>query len=111
MRMWYGVEPFELCDRHLLGEHVEMHMLAGTLLRGRSIRGYVERGLVVPGLIRRRHDDLAKEIVRRGMRHCSPLPKGFRVPRAGDGGRLPDAREHRAELHRRCAKCRERVHG
>lgn len=33
MRMWL-VPPSHMCRKHLLGEHVELHMLLGTLKKG-----------------------------------------------------------------------------
>lgn len=35
MRMWV-VNPKILCRKHLLGEHVELHMATGHLQRGRG---------------------------------------------------------------------------
>jgi len=72
MRMWM-VPPHLLCDRHLLGEHVELHMLEGSLLRGFSISGYVEQRITQPTALHSRHEALVQEMVRRGMRHRSPL--------------------------------------
>ena len=40
MRMWM-VDPKKMCRKHLLGEHVEIHMMVGTLLKGRSIDGFL----------------------------------------------------------------------
>jgi len=103
MRMW-GVNPVLLCDRHLLGEHVEMHMLVGALNKGISTRGYQDAGLVVLSRIRSRHNALAREMTRRGMKHRSPLPP-FTCRR---GGHLDEAANLR-ELKRRCPACRQRI--
>lgn len=103
MRMW-GVDPAVLCDQHLLGEHVEMHMLVGALNKGISVRGYTDAGLVVLSRIRSRHNKLAREMQRRGMRHRSPLPPF--PPRRG--GWL-DADANLRELKRRCPNCRQRI--
>ena len=80
MRMC-GVDPKKLCRKHLLGEHVEMHMFAGAINKGNSIDGYIARGLVNPELIQSRHDQLDEEIKKRGYDHkstllfdCSELP-------------------------------------
>lgn len=73
MRMW-GVNPRWLCDKHLLGEHGEMHKFLPTFhkrlkVSGRfspivqiQFKGYVER-----------HEALAKEMLCRSMNHRSPL--------------------------------------
>ena len=100
MRLW-NVDPVRMCDRHLLGEHAEMHMFVGCITRGMSIAGYVNTGLVDTSLIRKRHDALAREMLRRGMKHGSPLPE-YRIARQGK----VDVAENEKELMRRCERCR-----
>ena len=100
MRMWM-VDPSLMCRRHLLGEHVEIHMLVGTLLRNKSIAGFVENNLIEVHSIRARHSELVREMDRRGMTHRSPLPK-FRSRKLGK----VDPRTNLAELARRCKDCR-----
>jgi len=101
MRMW-GVEPNKLCRKHLLGEHVEMHMFAGTISKGISITGYILKELVNPALIQSRHDQLAEEINKRGYNHKSPLPF--------DCSTLPylpvDVNRSEQELKKRCQECK-----
>ena len=88
MRMWM-VNPRILCRKHLLGEHLEIHMLCSSLLNERSITGFLTKKLVEPTAIVRRHKELVEEMIRRGYRHASPLsPPGdlrkfakFRVDR------------------------------
>jgi len=72
MRMWM-VPPRILCRQHLLGEHVECHMFIGHLKSGRRITGYIEKNLVEVTAIVKRHNTLMIEMLRRGMRHHSPL--------------------------------------
>jgi hypothetical protein len=89
-----------MCRRHLLGEHVETHMMAGCLLAGRSLEGYYARGLIDTDLIAPRHTALAAEMAARGYRHESPLPD-FPNPRRG--------RVAPASPEERCGRCRERA--
>ena len=77
MRMWM-IDPKKMCDQHLLGEHVELHMLVGSIKKGISLNGYVRNGLIEPKSIIKRHEQLAKEMKRRGMNHRSPL-KSFNL--------------------------------
>ena len=108
MRMWM-VNPAIMCNKHLLGEHVECHMMVGHLQRKRRIVNYIRRNLVEPKSLRERHDQLALEMGKRRMSHKSPLPEY-------DLSYLP--KEHRLyrvnteesldELSRRCSECRER---
>jgi len=101
MRMWPVAPPF-LCDRHLLGEHLELHMIVGSILKGNKLDGYYEHGLIDTNLIPERHEALVQEMTARGMLHKSPLPefvnpqKGFIDPHAG------------VVLVQRCEKCRKK---
>lgn len=100
MRMW-NVDPKLLCRKHLLGEHVEMHMFIGTLEIGNRMDGYVNGGLVEIHNIRKRHDELAAEMTRRGMKHQSPITSKVELYEAGK----VDAATNLVELARRCSEC------
>jgi len=101
MRMWM-VEPRRMCRRHLLGEHVELHMLVGSLRKGTSLAGFVANGLIEVHSVRARHAQLVREMKRRGYRHRSPLPR-FRARRLGRVIR----KKSLADLLQRCAACRK----
>jgi hypothetical protein len=100
MRMWM-VPPGRMCRKHLLGEHVEIHMAVATLRLGKSVAGFLEKGLLELGSLRSRHDELVEEMLRRGYRHNSPLG---RLPRRNEG--KVDRRANLRELARRCPDCR-----
>jgi hypothetical protein len=108
MRMWM-VEPIIMCNKHLLGEHVECHMFAGHLQRERKINNYIRLNLLEPGSLRQRHDRLAQEMIDREMSHKSPLPEF-------DTSYLPkehqiyivDADASLKELKKRCPQCKKR---
>jgi hypothetical protein len=102
MRMWM-VDPRKMCDQHLLGEHVELHMLVGTLVRKRSVAGFVANKLIEVHNVRSRHAELVIEMTRRGMKHKSPLPT-FRAVKLGK----VDPRINLKELARRCSACKQR---
>jgi hypothetical protein len=72
MRMWM-CDPKILCTKHLLGEHVEMHMFLGHLQKKRGITGYLKNNCLEPRSIYQRHEDLAAELIRRGFNHKSPM--------------------------------------
>ncbi len=99
--MWM-VNPRVLCRKHLLGEHVELHMFVAGLRREIDLSGYLKKKLLEPHNIERRHAELVGELERRGYQHRSPLPK-FAVYRAGK----IDRRGNMAELARRCRECRK----
>ncbi|MGZ4811492.1 MAG: pyrimidine dimer DNA glycosylase/endonuclease V [Terriglobales bacterium] len=100
MRMWM-VNPRLMCRKHLLGEHVELHMFVSGIRRGLNLRGYLEKNLLEPHNITRRHEQLVRELQRRGYRHGSLLPNFDPVR----GGRI-HRRANLAELARRCKQCR-----
>ena len=102
MRMW-NIEPSLLCRKHLLGEHVEMHMFAGTIKKGISITGYLENGLVDPSTILARHEVLAKEMVELGYNHNSPLDFPLTLESA-----VVDVEANRDDLRKRCPECKKR---
>jgi hypothetical protein len=105
--MW-GIDPALLCDQHLLGEHTEMHQVAGTIEHhphGEAIaEGHAERQQVDTSLIGRRHDELAAELQRRGMDHDSPLDYEDEL----DLGSL-DIEANLADLKARCDDCQTRI--
>lgn len=107
MRMWM-VNPEFLCNRHLLGEHVECHMFVGVLNRGKSVKGYIKKGLLEIHNLEDRHAELAHEMSKRGMIHKSPLQEfKFEVVESGS----VDCIENLQELIRRCSACRRRING
>lgn len=100
MRMWM-VAPRILCKKHLLGEHVELHMLAGAVKKGRSLRGFFDKGLLDPMVAEARHTELVEEMLLRGYMHDSPWPEDF-VP--SPGALMPQAQAVK-ELIDRCEDC------
>lgn len=72
MRM-FNVDVTKMCNKHLLGEHVEMHMFVGTIKKGISIKGYIDKGLVEVNNISKRHNELVKEMKKRGMSHKTEI--------------------------------------
>lgn len=110
MRMWM-VHPGFMCRKHLLGEHVELHMLVGHLNKGRRLGRYVEHDLVEPTLIWQRHQ-LVLEMERRGYNHKSPLPEystGYLD--CTEYYNKIDRDRARVELERRCGDCAKRING
>jgi len=100
MRMW-NINPTMMCRKHLLGEHLECHMFVGAILKGKSINGYINRGLVEVHNIKFRHDELVKEMIKRGYNHKSPLPN-FEAWEAGN----IDILKNFDDLTMRCPECR-----
>jgi len=104
MRMWL-IDPELMCRNHLLGEHLECHMLVGCILREKTLGRFLTDGLVDPEQVQGRHDALVEEMLRRGYNHKSPLPK-----HRYDG--LPgcvDPQKNLVDLADRCPSCKQRI--
>ena len=104
MRMWM-VDPRRMCSQHLLGEHVELHMLAAWITSGKRIDGWALSNCLQPSAIGKRHAQLVREMGRRGYNHKSPLVQPPVQPHQFPGWAV-DRVAALAELQRRCAACR-----
>lgn len=100
--MW-NVNPKKMCRKHLLAEHLEMHMFAGCIKKKKCIDGYITKHLVETHNIKKRHDALAKELIRRHYKHKTPL-KAFKTKRQGK----INTRRSTELLLKRCKECRAR---
>lgn len=75
MRIW-DVDPALLCRQHLLGEHRELHGLWNILVhnkRGYSLHPETRRWVGKQAALFERHEQLVREMSRRGYAHSSPL--------------------------------------
>jgi len=104
------VNPRIMCGNHLLGEHLETHMFHSIIKKGlvSSLKGYVENNLLEIESLKKRHDELAQEMVRRKYYHTSPMePLNEDLVR-----NIPKVKINKEkslkELLNRCSKCRER---
>jgi hypothetical protein len=108
--MWM-VNPKALCNKHLLGEHGEIHKHRHNFVKQHSITKRISPVVQIePSAMEIRHDVLAKEMLRRGMNHNSP----FEQP---DISYLPvfeqlavvDVQNSLNDLSNRCPECKERI--
>lgn len=77
MRVW-DIPPERLCDKHLLGEHREIHAIWTVITEGK--KGYSKHPETLRWVGRLkalylRHELVVKEMRRRGFAHNSPLDK------------------------------------
>jgi hypothetical protein len=96
------VDPQIMCRKHLLGEHVEIHMFVGTISQEKSVKGYLEKGLLEVQSLYARHEELVEEMKRRGYKHCSDVDNKWRT--AEERGQV-DRKKSREELLKRCSRC------
>lgn len=106
MRMWM-IDPKLLCRKHLLGEHGEIHKFRHNFVKQHSIVGRMKPIVQIEPLkMKLRHDELAKEMLRRGFNHNSPytlpdlsyLPEEFTNAKVNIGYNIIDLME-------RCEEC------
>lgn len=100
------IPPEKMCDRHLLGEHVEIHMLAGSIIKRKNIGGFLEGSLVFPSRIRQRHKDIVSEMLKRGFNHKSPVPHYVLIKKYLKENPV-DLQGNIKDLSGRCEKCRK----
>lgn len=101
MRMWM-INPKTMCRQHLLGEHVELHMIIGCWKKMKSLEGY--RDLIELHSVPQRHLFISEEMKRRGYNHHSPITVNLitKLPVLG----YVDRKKSREALHERCPVCK-----
>lgn len=103
MRMW-NINPKYMCRQHILGEHLELHMLATAVKTKQNINGYIKNKLVETHNIQERHNTLVREMLRRGYQHKTPL----RLQTSLNQGKI-NIKANMKELAKRCRECRKRL--
>ena len=111
MRQWM-VNPAYMCRKHLLGEHVEHHMLLGSLQRKKSITGHIIRNQLEPMSLISRHNDIANEMTSRGYSHKSELNVAVKdliayLPEKEQNYKV-NSNESLRDLLDRCIECSKR---
>jgi hypothetical protein len=104
--MWM-INPALLCNKHILGEHGEIHKHRHNFVKKHKMAGrMVYPSQIDPHRQQERHDLIAEEMTRRGMNHKSP----YEQP---DTSHLPaaeiDLDHNLKDLSDRCEGCRERI--
>ncbi len=95
-----------MCRQHLLGEHLEMHMLLNTIKHTtRSLRGFIMNGFVKVHHIIHRHNELVNEMTRRGYNHKSPMNSNDQVKLYKAGN--VDIKNNILILRERCEECKK----
>lgn len=110
MRMWM-IEPSLLCNKHLLGEHGEIHKHKHNFVKKHNIRGRIlPIAQIEPSSMQVRHDDLAAEMAGRGMNHRSPyeMPDISYLEPIYREAKV-DINNSKKDLCSRCAECKRRI--
>ena len=108
MRIW-DLEPASLCDRHLLGEHRELHAIWSILTTGkRAYRNHPEtvRWHGRLAALYARHEAQVAEMSRRGFRHASPLDRRLATGAATQTEHVDSIEAQRQRLAKHGCACR-----
>jgi hypothetical protein len=111
MRMWM-LNPKLLCNKHLLGEHGEIHKHRHCFEKHYSIAGRISPVIQIePLAMQDRHAALAAEMLFRGMQHKSPytLPDLSYLPAEQRAAKV-DVFISIQDLQARCPECEARLH-
>lgn len=73
MRMWHPDLVAHMCRKHLLGQHVELHMILGSIKKKKSLKGFIDKQIVSPRNINSMHKLVVEEMLKRGYNHNSEL--------------------------------------
>ena len=106
MRMWM-IDPALLCDKHLLGEHGEIHKHRHSFEKKHNMKGRLFPVVqIVPHKMQSRHDQLAKEMRTRDMNHKSLFiqPDVSHLPKV-----KVDIKYNLHDLASRCPDCAKRI--
>lgn len=107
MRVW-DISPKKLCNKHLFGEHRELHAIWSILVNDK--KGYrqhpeTKRWVGKTKALFKRHEKLVKEIKRRGYRHDSPLDKELAIGKSRQRAYVNTRREQKIILKHKDCDC------
>lgn len=105
MRMWM-VPPTAMCNKHLLGEHGELHKFLHNWRKKHRVDGRIAGNAMEPMSYKKRHDELASEMAARGMNHASPIDQpDFSYLPAEQRDYRVDVAANKLLLVDRCSAC------
>ena len=110
MNMWMGLPASQLCNKHLIGVHGELHKFLHNWEKQRSMDGYIENNCIEPSSYKQRHDEVANEMLKRGMNYKSPLSQpDFSYLPVWQQNFKVDKEKNKQTLLERCEKCKSNV--
>jgi hypothetical protein len=94
-------DPKTMCRQHLLGEHNEIHKHRHNFVKKHKMHNRILWGQIDAHNMKKRHDLLAEEMLRRGYKHKSP----YEQP---DVGYLPELEVSLMNSFGKCEECKKR---
>jgi len=109
MRVW-DIHVKHLCRKHLLGEHRELHGLWNILTKHGGTGGYshhpeTKRWIGKEKALYNRHEELVKEMTKRGYNHHSPLDKKLATGSADQKDFINTIKEQKVILKEKPCEC------
>lgn len=110
MRMWM-VDPKLLCDKHLIGEHGEIHKHKHIFEKKYKITKRISPVVQIePESMEIRHNILAEEMLRRGFNHNSPyIQPNLDYLNNNERYAKVDINNSLADLSNRCENCKKKI--
>lgn len=111
MRMWM-ISPKLLCDKHLIGEHGELHKFLPSFRKGYSVNGRFIPDIQIQfqGYFER-HEEIVEEMKKRNFNHKSPLKDipDFKSIYPKWYNKIVDKNKSIRDLIERCLNCKKRI--
>ncbi|MGE5436411.1 MAG: pyrimidine dimer DNA glycosylase/endonuclease V [Syntrophothermus sp.] len=102
------VNPELMCDKHLLGEHGELHKFLHNWQKQQTMTKRILDNAIEPKSYKKRHDQLAAELLRRNFNHQSPIEQpDFSYLPVEEQNFIIDVNNNYLRLVERCEKCRK----
>lgn len=98
------VDPRCLCRKHLVAEHIDMHLFMDWYKKKKNLSGYLRNGTLELHSIHDRHEALALELRRRGLEHNTPMIR-YCLQFAGH----IDLKESYVRQTKKCKACGDRM--
>lgn len=110
MRMW-NINPKLLCRKHLLGEHGEIHKHRHNFVKQHRIDKRISPVVQIePENMKKRHDELASEMIRRNYNHNSPYEQpDLSYLSSNERYAQIDTNISIIDLVLRCDECKDRI--
>lgn len=110
MRMWM-IKPELLCNKHLLGEHGEIHKHRHNFVKKHNISGRIHPVVQIePSSMKVRHDEVAEEMIKRGMKHQSDYEQpDISYLKENLRNAKVDVEISKQDLIERCEECKKRI--
>lgn len=110
MRMWM-IDAKLLCNKHLIGEHGEIHKHKHNFEKGHSIHGRIFPIVQIEPLsMKTRHDELSQEMINRKMNHKSPyiMPDLSKYSDEYRNAKV-NIKNSKVDLSNRCEVCKNKI--